>query len=194
MNFLIYPVRHLSSAMLPDMESKSFVMVTPLVKTPDRGDVVLLNKKYKSDSSLGKKIIRQVCLFFTANQIDLERDSSYPCTNNQLRRVIALPGDTIKMKDHILYVKPKNQAHFLTEFEMGQKYNVLFYIPPSEWESSIGVQGSFDEFTLKDGEYFVLSDNRKAFEDSRLWGPVKQEEICAKALFCYFPFNKFKFY
>ncbi|MCR4734743.1 MAG: signal peptidase I [Treponema sp.] len=195
MKFLVFPVRHNSAAMLPDFEQQSFIMVTPLLKNPARGDVVLVNNKVEHEIPLYKKIARHICIFFTAQQIDIEKKADFPGTNEHLRRVIALPGDTIYMKDYVLYVKPEGESHFLTEFEICKtKYNVLFYIPPAEWESSLGVQGSFPPITLKDEEYFVLCDNRKSYEDSRLWGPVKSDEICAKALFCYFPFNKIKFY
>lgn len=195
LKFLVFPVRHNSSSMLPDFEPQSLIMVTPLSKTPERGEVVLVRQKTDEEFSFFKNIANKICIFFTAQQIDLNKKSYYPGTNEHLRRVLAVPGDSIYMKDYVLYVKPKNENHFLTEFEICQKkYDVLFYIPPSEWESSLGVQGSFSEFTLDDDEYFVLGDNRKSCEDSRLWGPVKAEQICAKAMFCYFPFDKFRLY
>lgn len=195
LKFLVFPVRHNSSSMLPDFEPQSLIMVTPFLRTPDRGDVVLVREKKSDDNPFYKKIFRNVCLFFTAQQIDLNKKSFYPGTNNHLRRVLALPGDTIYMKDYVLYIKPEGEAHFLTEFEICKtKYNVLFYIPPAEWDSSLGVQGSFSPITLGENEYFLLGDNRKSCEDSRLWGPVQENDICAKALFCYFPFNKIKLY
>ena len=63
---------------------------------------------------------------------------------------------------------------------------------PALWDNNIGVKGSFDEITLGADQYFVLGDNRKSCEDSRLWGTFSKKDIKAKALFCYFPFNKFK--
>ncbi|MCR4953697.1 MAG: signal peptidase I [Treponema sp.] len=195
LKFLVFPVRHNSSAMLPDFEPQSLIMVTPLSKTPQRGDVVLVRQKSDEELPFFKSLARKICIFFTAQQIDFNKKSYYPGTNEHLRRVLALPGDTIYMKDYVLYVKPEGQTHFLTEFEICEKkYNVLFYIPPSEWETSLGVQGSFSQITLKENEYFVLGDNRKSCEDSRLWGPVMQDEISAKAMVCYFPFNRIKLY
>ena len=44
------------------------------------------------------------------------------------------------------------------------------------------------------GTYFVLGDNRKSTDDSRLWGVITSKDIDAKALFCYLPFKNFKIY
>ena len=67
-------------------------------------------------------------------------------------------------------------------------------MPPSGWDSSIGVAGSFDEITLKENEYFVLSDMRISSDDSRLWGAITNKNIKGKILFSYFPVSKFKFF
>ena len=99
------------------------------------------------------------------------------------------------MRDYVLYIKARNEKHFLTEFEISKKaYNVTFYVPPADWDSELGLKGSFDEIYLGPDEYFVLADNRKSSDDSRLWGAVKKENISAKVLMCYYPFKDFKIY
>jgi len=50
--------------------------------------------------------------------------------------------------------------------------------------------GSFET----DDEYYVLADNRNSSVDSRLWGPVKKENIKAVALLEYFPFRKLRLF
>ena len=94
-----------------------------------------------------------------------------------------------------MYIKPKGEKHFLTEFELcNHPYNVTFNAYPASWDTSIGIVGYSEEYTLKDNEYFVLADNRSSCTDSRLSGPVTVQNIRGKALFCYFPFNKLKLY
>lgn len=193
--FLVFPVRQVSDSMLPELPQNSFIMTSPVSKTPERGQIVLLKNQAKIKQNIFKKGITQFVSFFTAQQINLNSSSELPCSNDQLRRVVGLPGDTIYMKDYVLYVCPSNERHFLTEFELSSvKYTVSFYVPPAEWDSDIGVKGSFDKITLGQNEYFVLGDNRKNCSDSRLWGPVPLEAIKSKAFLCYFPFNNFKLF
>lgn len=182
--------------MNPDIPENSFVMLSPIVQKLNRGDVVLvdLNKSSEKQPFI-KKCVNVVVRFFTAQQIVPGKNNDYPGKEKKLRRVIGIPGDTIYMRDYVLYIKPAGDKHFLTEFETSEKtYNVTFFVAPGEWDSSIGVKGSFDEIVLGPQEYFVLGDNRKSCDDSRLWGCVSNNEINAKALFCYFPFNKLKLF
>ena len=67
-------------------------------------------------------------------------------------------------------------------------------MPQSNWDSTIGVSGSFDEITLKANEYFVLSDLRISSDDSRLWGAITKEDVIGKVLFLYFPFKNLKLF
>ena len=71
---------------------------------------------------------------------------------------------------------------------------ITFFVPPADWDTEIGVKGSFSEMTLGYNEYFLLADNRKSSDDSRLWGPVHSEEIAAKVLLCYFPVKNFRLF
>jgi len=195
LSFLIYPVRQVSDSMQPGVTQNSVVLVSNIVGNPVRGDVVLLNSRNNKNNTFIKKATEIICTFFTGQQINPSEDSELPCTKSQFRRVVGLPGDTIYMRDYVLYVCPSNEKHFLTEFELtSKKYSITFYAPPSEWDTTLGVAGSFEKITLKNDEYFVLGDNRKSCEDSRIWGTISSSDIKAKALMCYFPFQNFKLY
>lgn len=191
--FLIYPVRQNSISMSPDYSEQSIIMVSPIAKKVNRGDVFLLKEKVPNEANFIQKTVDYVVQFFTAKQISFIKHDDDILSKPQLRRVVGLPGDTIYMRDYVTYVKPAGEKHFLTEFEISKKtYDVTFYVPPAQWDSSIGVKGSFDEIVLGPDEYFVLSDYRKSSMDSRLWGPVKSENFMAKLLFCYFPFENLR--
>lgn len=193
--FLIFPVKQVSTSMVPDFPENSISFVTPLNVTMNRGDVVLLKNKVTDPKNLFEKIWHNISLFFTAQQYDSYARKEYPDTNNQIRRVVGLPGDEIYMNDYVLYIKPQGEKHFLTEFELSKKaYNLTFVTPPSDWNGSVGVKGSFDPITLGADEYFVLGDNRIAVSDSRLWGSISKKDIKGKILVKYFPFNSIKFY
>ncbi|MCR4631397.1 MAG: signal peptidase I [Treponema sp.] len=195
MTYLVFPVKQKSLSMIPDVLQDSVVMVSPIMKNYERSDVVLLGKRVKTEKSLFSRFSETFVSFFTGKQVFLSEDAVFPGTKQKLRRVIGVPGDTIYMRDYVVYIKPMGEKHFLTEFEITPKtYNVTFFTAPAGWDSSLGVKGSFEEITLGPDEYFVLGDNRKSTDDSRLWGIVNKDDIDAKALFCYLPFKNFKLY
>ena len=193
--YLIYPVRQNSVSMIPDVPEKSVVMVSPVADSYGRGDVVLLNARYSAKAGFCKKQADRFVRFFTGQQLSLFEKSELPASKSHIRRIVGMPGDTIYMRGYVLYIKPADERHFLTEFEIvDEPYDVTFYVPPADWDTEIGVKGSFDEITLGYDEYFVLADNRKSSDDSRLWGVVNKEDISAKVLMCYFPFKSFRLF
>ena len=193
--FLIYPVRQNSVSMIPDVPEKSVVMVSPVAGNYERGDVVLLDSRYSRKKNFFISQADRLVRFFTAQQISIIEKNEMPASKAHIRRIVGMPGDTIYMRDYVLYVKPAGEKHFLTEFEIVKEpYNVTFYVPPADWDTEIGVKGSFSEMTLGYNEYFLLADNRKSSDDSRLWGPVHSEEIAAKVLLCYFPVKNFRLF
>jgi len=94
-----------------------------------------------------------------------------------IKRVIAVPGDKVVIKDGIVYV---NDEVF------DEKVDVDIITEP-------GVAG--EEFTLGEDEYFVLGDNRNNSEDSRYAniGNVKKQYIIGKAWFIFSPMDRFGF-
>lgn len=194
-SFLVYPVKQTSLSMAPDLPEDSVVMVSPLLRNYERGDVVLVSSRKQLDINLFKKTANLFTKFFTAQNISLVEDENNPGTKNHIRRIVGLPGDTIYMRDYVMYVKPAGEKHFLTEFEITpEPYNVTFFVPPAGWDTTLGVKGTFGEITLGSNEYFVLSDNRKSSDDSRLWGKITKNDISAKVFLCYFPFSKLKLF
>ncbi|MBI3103787.1 signal peptidase I [Candidatus Daviesbacteria bacterium] len=90
-----------------------------------------------------------------------------------IKRIVALPGDTIKIENNSLFVNDQ----LIRE-------NYL----PSQTATRAGAfltEGA----TIKAGpnQYFVLGDNRSHSSDSREWGSVTKEEIVGRAFFRYWP-------
>lgn len=195
LSFLIFPLKVNSMSMTPDIAKDSVVLFTPIKKNIKRGDVVLIKERTSEKRSRLLKVVDSFVVFFTAQQLSLENFNHLMGDQKQVRRIVGIPGDTIYMRDYVMYIKPAGEKYFLTEFELIQKsYNVSINAAPAMWDSSLGVAGSFDEFVLGDSEYFVLGDYRNSAVDSRLWGPVKSNLIKARALLCYFPFNRISLY
>ncbi len=193
LNFIIYPVANKSDSMSPDISSGTYEFVSPLFKKFDRGDVVLVQNYNSSNKSALKSLIKTFTLFASLRKwqpFDENQDSG---TRPVLRRVVGVPGDTIYIDRYVVFIKPRSQKHFLTEFEItNSKYNAKILVPPANWDVEFGAKASIGEITLGEGEYFVLGDDRLSAADSRIWGAVNQKSILGKAVLQYFPFNKFK--
>lgn len=200
LEFLIFPVKQNSISMTPDLAQDSVVLVTPITSGISRGDIVLLEPQLKEEHSKAAVFVDGLVRFFTAQQVSIFKKSSFPGTNQKFRRIVGMPGDTIYMRDYVMYIKPAGEKHFLTEFEFAQSskryrpYNVTFMSAPATWNNEIGVKGYFDQIVLGSDEYYVLGDNRKACDDSRLWGTVSKKDMKAKALVSYFPFSKVRIF
>lgn len=194
--FVLYPIRTVSVSMSPDVPAGSFELVTPLWRTPKRGDVMLVQAYSVEKKILPVRFANLLGRVLSAQQWQpFEEDAIGNVTTPFVRRVVGLPGDTIYLDKYLLYIKPKGQNHFLTEFELTQtKYNITVANPPLGWDMDLGAKGSVSEITLGDDEYFVLCDNRLESADSRVWGIVPQGAFRGKLLLVYFPFDKFRLF
>ncbi len=195
MQFFLFPVTQKSISMEPGVKKNSCILVSPLVKTPERGSLLLVDPYQESKSFHLSSFFIKYLSFFALEKKDFCQNNSVLENPLQLRRVLGMPGDTIYMKDYVLYVKPKGKSLYLTEFELVKKpYNVEIITAPQNWEGALGVKKDFSPLTLKDGEYFLLADKRCSSIDSRFWGTIKKSNIKGKVLFSYYPFDALKIF
>jgi len=101
-----------------------------------------------------------------------------------IKRIIGLPGETVEIFDNHITIyngnNPKGIA--LDESYIGRGTAVL---PCSSEQGR-----SNTKFSLKEGEYFVMGDNRLASFDSRCWGAIQDEHIIGIARLRLWPLNK----
>ncbi len=167
-------------------------LITPMFHSVklQRGNMVYLSAQNEKSHSFFPSFFDGLVNFITFNQFAPLSLTSVTAEKPAIRRLLALPGDTVYMKDFILYVKPAGEQHFLTEFELTSKqYDIYLNELPANWDIDLGSNGQFDPFLLRTDEYFVVSDNRTESVDSRLWGPVRADRIAGRVFFRFFPFS-----
>ena len=124
-----------------------------------------------------------------------------------VKRVVALPGETVETKEGRLWVNGQlvpQQAYEVYE-DIPRVHAEI--IPGEEkeyqslWEqhlldnyvSGIELRDSFGPVTVPSNSYFAMGDNRDQSCDSRFWGPVPRENIKGKAWFIHWPIKKIGF-
>jgi signal peptidase I len=97
----------------------------------------------------------------------------YPLDTSKsyIKRIIGVPGDTIKIADGDVYVNGKRL--------------IEDYVPDINRD-----RNSWGPKEVPADRYFVLGDHRNSSNDSRNWGFVERKYIYGKAVFVYWPLDK----
>ena len=100
----------------------------------------------------------------------------YRQDNPYIKRVIGLPGETVRTDgDGQVYLKDRGGAEFRL---------VEDPVMPS-----CGVKNR--SWTVGEGQYFVMGDNRGNSQDSTAFGPVNEEDLVGKTWLRYWPLSRF---
>lgn len=108
----------------------------------------------------------------------IKRTESY-----YIKRVIGLPGETIVIKDSLVYLIDEEGNEIFLNEDYGYYEDAL---PMQAYLAAVPIK-------IPEGQYFVLGDNRNRSYDSRQIGLIKKEDILGKAWFKFFPFTSFGF-
>lgn len=176
-SFIIEPFKIPSESMVPTLEVGDFIVVNkfsygirlPVFRTkiididqPKRGDVVV---------------------FFPPHE-----DRYF------IKRLVGLPGDTIELRDNIVYVNGQQEEQRFLQVDTvarsdsgcSQPYEVLIETL-DEVEHLMrkcptgGSRWNDHSWTVPEGHYFMMGDNRDNSQDSRFWGFVPDKNIVGKA-------------
>jgi signal peptidase I len=91
-----------------------------------------------------------------------------------IKRIIALPGEHIVLKDSIVEI----EGEVLDEFYL---------------RDGIRTSGEID-VVLDEDDYFVMGDNRNVSYDSRTWGSLPEDNIVGIVRLRLFPLDSIKFF
>jgi signal peptidase I len=93
-----------------------------------------------------------------------------------IKRVIAVPGQTVQIADKIVYV----------DGEVAPVPEGVTHVDKKTIPGDLSFRDNFGPFTVPTNEYFVLGDNRDDSRDSRFWGTVPLHNVLGKAVLVYY--------
>jgi len=158
---------------------------------PHRGDLIVFelpgSPSRRWPARLGETLLR----FFTFNRHSLdEGPDRRPLARLAVKRVIGLPGDTVRMERLRAFVRPAGHIGFQAEQEIVPGAYPVDTKLRIDWPLGLPFSGDMEEIALAEGEYFVLGDSRARSSDSRSWGAVPQTLIRGRTLFRYWPVTR----
>ncbi len=165
---LVKPYRIPSPSMVPTLQEGQRILVNRLSTHPGLGDVVVFHPPHGADGDSASQCGDPAQGPGEAQPCD--RPTRQASSQTFVKRVVGLPGDTLKITDGDVY---RNGVK-----ETGA------YIQPCPIPSSCTFSATI---TVPTGDYFMMGDNRGISDDSRYWGPVPQSQIIGEAFFTYWP-------
>ena len=100
-----------------------------------------------------------------------------------IKRVIGMPGDTIYIKEGLVYLIDENGE----DKPLNEDYG--YYSDAKVMEAYL----ASTPVTIPEGKYFVLGDNRNHSYDSRQIGLIDEKDILGKAWLRFYPIKSFGF-
>lgn len=158
------------------------------------GDLIVISKKpYGNYGTYGVKFSTGKDLSQVIKRGDVLAFHDSVKNDVYIRRVVGLPGDTIKYEDTRLYINGKliqeklisslNDPRFgnykiYEESFAGQPYHI------KKMDRQFGVVSRLEgEWTVPQGHYFMMGDNREMSKDSRIWKAIPQANIIGKVVY-----------
>jgi signal peptidase I len=155
--------------MLPQLQIDDRVVVSKLAykaHDPRRGDIIVFDDPRpgaatdNGDEGLLRKVGEGIGIV-------------QPSTDEFIKRVIGLPGETVEGKNGHVYIDGRR------------------LIEPYLKDSV--VTSDFDKQTVKPGHLWVMGDNRTGSADSRAFGQIKIDTIVGRALVKVWPVGHISF-
>ena len=132
---------------------------------PERGNVMIFYPPFTELKTTPWAVFSRLTGFFC-------KDVAY------IKRVIGLPGEKFEIKHFpdgrsYVYINDRrlDEEYIMSEYDY-HKCNENMYCGP---------------FTIPEGEYFMMGDNRGNSQDSRFWGTLPQNRFIGRAVFTFWP-------
>jgi signal peptidase I len=163
-----------SGSMIPQLNVGDRVVVSKVayhLHDPRRGDIIVFDAPPGAPGSQGKskgsgagRVAREVFEAIGVLQ---------PSTEEYIKRIIGLPGETVEGKNGHVYVN-------------GQEL-VEPYLPSGD------VTNDFPPVVVPKGDLWVMGDNRTNSSDSRVFGPIRRNTVVGRAILRVWPAGRAAF-
>jgi len=175
-SFLIEPFTIPTGSMIPTIEVGDFILVNKYaygVRLPIIGTKIL----EVDDPERG-----EVMVFIPPHE-----------NKYYVKRVIGLPGDTVRYEDKNLYIngeliEKEYVGPITVDTSIGDLAGTLFTETINGVEhatqhiDAAGRRRARTTWVIPNGHYFMMGDNRDNSSDSRVWGTVPNENVVGKAV------------
>ncbi|MCP3965789.1 MAG: signal peptidase I [Lentisphaerae bacterium] len=115
-----------------------------------------------------------------------------------IKRLVGMPGDTLRIINNKLFVKPEGADSFKPIVAFSDKFKKL-YSGKGGYAGHLNIVGGSpgeylgapeDEVRVPKDCYFMMGDNSYFSSDSRVWGFVPRKNIVGKAFFVFWPLSR----
>ncbi len=173
--YLLHPVNVMGDSMNPTLSDQDRILMTTVYTNLKYGDIVIINNDAVYDIDANGE----------AYNVNLKDNPLDECI---IKRIIACGGQEININN-----SDPDKNKWTVEID-GKAVDEPYILNGAYTAKKGCFDGKFP-FTVPEGYYFVMGDNRTNSSDSRsaYVGLIKKEQIYGKALVRYAPFGDFKF-
>jgi signal peptidase I len=114
-----------------------------------------------------------------------------------VKRLIGLPGDTLQMRNRVLYINGAAQDEpYVKHSDIGDESHPWmewqrdFLAPGVDRRSYAPTRDNWGPLVIPEDRYLMLGDNRETSLDSRYWGLLEGWRLEGRVVFLYYSYNK----
>lgn len=124
-------------------------------------------------------------------------DPPHEETLKLVKRLIGLPGDTLQMRNRVLYINGVAQdepyvkhSDVPDETHPWMAWQRDYLAPGVNRASYVPTRDNWGPLVIPEDRYLMLGDNRETSLDSRYWGLLEGWRLEGRAVFVYYSYNK----
>jgi len=124
-------------------------------------------------------------------------DPPHEDTLKLIKRLIGLPGDTLEMRNRVLYLNGAalDEPYVVHDDVPDERHPWMDWqrdhlLPGADPGTYAPTRDNWGPIVLPEDRYFMLGDNREKSLDSRYWGLLEGWRLEGRAVFTYFSYNK----